>query len=132
MLSKLTNDAVSNFDGMRWSELAEHAFKFVKAMYNPAGPYFYTGTLGDQQTVNTAPIPEDVNSWSYLAFLKKAYKGTIDWDLANLVTTDTASSPHSSLTGSRSITGLVFDTARFAAAAANTIPMRCGWRARDT
>ncbi len=122
MLSKLTDNAVSNFDGMRWTELAKHAFDFVKAMYNPAGPYFYTGTLGDQQTINTYPIPEDVNTWSYMAFLKNAYKGTIDWDLANLVTTDTPSSPHSDLTGSETIQGLVFDTASLVAAAANTDP----------
>ena len=122
MLSKLTGDANSNFQAMTWSELAQHAFEFVLAMYNPAGPYFYTGTLGDQQTINTSPIPEDVNTWSYLAFLQKAYSGTIDWALANLETTDTATSPHSSLTGSETIHGLVFDTASLVAAAAGTDP----------
>ena len=122
MLSELTDNANSTFEAMTWSELAQHAFEFVLKMYNPAGPYFYTGTLGDQQTINTSPIPEDVNTWSYLAFLKKAYSGTIDWALAHLETTDTPSSPHSSLTGSQRIHGLVFDTASLAAAAAGTDP----------
>ena len=122
MLKELTNDDVSNFDGMRWSELAEHALRFVKAMYNPDGPYFYTGTTGDGQTISTTPIPEDVNTWSYLALLKNKYRGTIDWALRNLEVTDTPASPHSSLTGSQTIHGLVFDTASFAAAYPNTDP----------
>ena len=98
---------------MTWSELAQHALDFVKAMFNPAGPFFYTGTNSDQQTINKYPIPEDVNTWSYLAFLDNAYKGTIDWALANLEATDTPSSLNSDLTGSETIHGLVFDTASF-------------------
>ena len=121
MLSQLTGGAASA-SGMTWSALATHALKFVMAMFNPDGPYFYTGTLDDQQTINPSPIPEDVNTWSYLAFLNNTYRGTIDWALANLETTDTASSPHSSLTGSETIRGLVFDTASLVAAAANTDP----------
>lgn len=110
MLVELTGDG-SAVNGMTWSALAEHALVFVAAMYNPAGPYFYTGTLGDQVTINPYPIPEDCQTWSYLATLKASWSGTIDWALANLQTTDTASAPHSSLTGSETITGLVFDTA---------------------
>jgi hypothetical protein len=122
MLAELTRDGFSSFEAMRWSELADHALRFVKAMFNPAGPYFYTGTLGDQQTINPYPIPEDVNTWSYLALLNNAYRGTIDWALAHLETTDTSSSPHSSLTGSETIHGLVFDTASLVAAAPHTDP----------
>jgi hypothetical protein len=80
-------------------------------MYNSTGGYFYTGTLGDQITINPSPIPEDCQTWSYLALLDNNFKQTIDWALANLQTTDTAASPHSSLTGSEKITGMVFDTA---------------------
>ncbi len=122
MLSQLTGNAASNFNGMTWSALAQHALGFVKAMFNPKGPFFYTGTTGDQQTINTYPIPEDVNTWSYLALLNNTYRGTIDWALANLQTTDTPTSPNSSLTGTETIRGLVFDTASFAAAAAKTDP----------
>ncbi len=110
MLAELTeNGAASN--SMPWAQLAGHALTFVKAMFNSGGGYFYTGTLGDQVTVNTSPIPEDVQTWSYLALLNNAYKQSIDWALGNLQTTDTASAPHSSLTGSQTISGLVFDTA---------------------
>ncbi len=110
MLARLTGNGNAS-NGMGWSALAQHALSFVKATYNPAGPYFYTGTLGDQVTINTTPIPEDCQTWSYMALLQAASAGTIDWALANLQTTDTASAPHSSLTGSESIHGLVFDTA---------------------
>ncbi len=111
MLSQLTEDAKSASINMTWSELAHHARKFVHAMYNPDGPYFYTGTLGDQITINTSPIPEDVQTWSYMALLNNAHKLTIDWAVRHLQATDTASAPHSSLTGTQSIRGLVFDTA---------------------
>ena len=110
MLSRLTQDANAG-NGMAWSALAEHAGVFVVATFHAAGPYFYTGTLGDQVTLNTTPIPEDCQTWSYMAALNSVSQRTIDWALANLQTTDTASAPHSSLTGSETVHGLVFDTA---------------------
>ncbi len=110
MLAEITHNGVAA-NGSSWKSLARHALDFVLAMYNPAGGYFYTGTLGDQITVNPSPIPEDCQTWSYLALLNNRYANTIDWALANLQTTDTAASPHSSLTGSEKITGMVFDTA---------------------
>ncbi len=118
MLAELTRGGYSA-SGMSWSELAQHALKFVLAMFNPAGPFFWTGTLGDQQSINYYPVPEDTQTWSYLAMLNNRYRGTIDWALAHLQTTDTPSSPHSSLTGNESIHGLVFDTASLAP----TIPL---------
>lgn len=113
MLDTLTHHGKAA-NGMSWSSLAQHALSFVIAMYNPTGGYVYTGTLGDQITINTYPIPEDCQTWSYLAMLNNHYKGTIDWALANLKSTDTASEPNSSLTGDQKITGMVFDTASFA------------------
>ena len=113
MLAALTHGGKAD-NGASWASLAQHALAFVIAMYNPAGGYFYTGTLGDQITINTYPIPEDCQTWSYLALLDNQYKHTIDWALANLQTTDTASAPNSSLTGNQKITGLNFDTASFA------------------
>lgn len=110
MLSKLTQDG-NAANGMSWSSLAIHAAQFVLAMFNASGPYFYTGTLGDQVTINTTPLPEDVQTWSYLAGLQDSTKGTIDWALTNLQTTDTASAPHSSLTGDQAVRGLVFSSA---------------------
>ena len=110
MLSTLTNGG-SSASGMTWAALAQHALSFVIAMFNAAGPYFYTGTLGDQQTINPQPIPEDVQTWSFLALLNNTYRATVDWALNNLETTDTAASPNSKLTGTQSIHGLVFDSA---------------------
>jgi hypothetical protein len=110
MLEKLTQDGAAS-NGTPWKNLAAHALSFVIAMYDATGGYFYTGTLGDQITINPYPIPEDCQTWSYLALLDNRYKQTIDWAIANLQTTDTASSRDSSLTGNESFTGMVFDTA---------------------
>jgi hypothetical protein len=113
MLAELTHGGNAS-NGASWASLAQHALAFVHAMYNPAGGYFYTGTLGDQVSINPSPIPEDCQTWSYLSLLDNHYKQTIDWALANLQSTDTASAPNSSLTGSQKITGMVFDTASLA------------------
>jgi hypothetical protein len=107
MLDTLTDHGHAD-NGMTWAALAQHAFQFVFAMFNPQGPFFYTGTLPDQITINPSPIPEDCQTWSYLAFLDARSRGTIDWALANLQTTDTASSPNSNLTGSQTVSGLTF------------------------
>jgi hypothetical protein len=113
MLDELTHHGAAN-NGTSWKDLAAHALSFVTAMYNAAGGYFFTGTLGDQITVNPTPIPEDCQTWSYLALLNNRFKHTIDWAIANLQTTDTAASLNSKLTGSESFTGMVFDTASLA------------------
>ncbi len=110
MLAQLTHNGKAG-NGASWTSLAQHALSFILAMYNASGGYFYTGTLGDQITINPTPVPEDCQTWSYLALLDNRYKQTIDWAIANLQTTDTASSPNSSLTGDQKITGMVFDTA---------------------
>jgi hypothetical protein len=110
MLDELTRHGKAQ-NGASWSSLAQHALSFVLAMYNTTDGFFYTGTLADQITINTEPIPEDCQTWSYLALLDNRFKGTIDWALANLQTTDTPSARNSNLTGSEKITGMVYDTA---------------------
>ena len=115
MLETLT-DGGNAANGKTWKQLAHHALVFLKAMYYTSGPYFYTGTLGDQVTINPSPIPEDCQTWSYMALLGSGIdlpdrKHTIDWALNNLETTDTASAPDSSITGTEKFSGLVFDTA---------------------
>jgi hypothetical protein len=107
MLDTLTDHGHAD-NGTTWAALAQHAFQFVFAMFNPQGPFFYTGTLPDQITINPSPIPEDCQTWSYLAFLDARSRATIDWAVANLQTTDTASSPNSNLTGSQTVSGLTF------------------------
>jgi hypothetical protein len=121
MLAELTHNGKAN-NGSSWTSLAQHALSFVIAMYNATGGYFYTGTLGDQITINPSPIPEDCQTWSYLALLDNRYKRTIDWAIANLQTTDTASSLNSSLTGNQKITGMVFDTASLTTVTPNCDP----------
>ena len=113
MLASLTHNGKAS-NGAHWSALAQHALSFVLAMFNSNGGFFWTGTLGDQITINTFPIPEDCQTWSYLALLDNRFKGTIDWALANLQPTDTSSATNSSLTGSETITGMDFDTASLA------------------
>ncbi len=110
MLVKLTNFGHAA-NGKTWTSLAEHARKFVAAMYNRVDGYFFTGTNGDQVSINYYPVPEDVQTWSYLALLEDRFAGTIDWALKHLQTTDTAASPRTSLAGSETFTGMVFDSA---------------------
>ena len=110
MLNKLTNYGRAT-NGMTWTALAQHALSFVLAMYNAADGYFFTGTNADQVSINYYPVPEDVQTWSYMATLNNTHAGTIDWALKNLQAVDTAAAPQSSLTGVQTFTGMVFDSA---------------------
>jgi hypothetical protein len=110
MLDGLTEGGSAN-SGMTWATLAGHARTFLTAMYNAKGPFFWTGTQPNGVDINYYPVPEDCQTWSYLALLDANLGRTIDWATANLETTDTASAQHSSLTGTQQIHGLVFDTA---------------------
>ena len=110
MLEQLTYHGKAA-NGSSWQSLAEHALNFIFSMYNSTDGYFFTGTLGDQISINYYPVPEDVQTWSYLALRDNKYKQTIDWALANLKTTDTAGSTDSSLTGTETFTGLAYDSA---------------------
>ncbi len=116
MLATLTKGGKSNANGMTWSSLAQHALSFVQAMFNSTGGFFYTGTLGDQITINKYPIPEDVQTWSYLAMQNNAYGVSLDWVKTNLVTIDTPSSPFGALKGlgNLRVEGETFDTASLA------------------
>ncbi len=122
MLSKLTEDANAN-NGMAWSALAQHAASFVAAMYNSSsgqvsgggsyyyfGPFYYTGTLGDQVTINPSPVPEDCQTWSFLAGLGAQTSASIDFVPRALFTQDTAFGSHTSLTGNQEVFGVRFGT----------------------
>lgn len=115
MLSELTNNG-SAANGSSWSSLARHALTFVQAMFEPNGGFFYTGTNADQITIAKGIVPEDVQTWSYLAMQSKTYGVSLDWVKTNLVTIDTPSSPYSSLKGLGNIRieGETFDTASLA------------------
>ncbi|HEY0566460.1 MAG TPA: hypothetical protein VGC88_12795 [Terriglobales bacterium] len=101
MLARLTGDA-------SWTANAQHARTFVEAMWNPAGGFFWTGTDGGGITIFTGVIPEDVQTWSFLALLDPDFAASIDWVKTNLASTDTPQSIHSTLTGNVRIRGVSY------------------------
>jgi hypothetical protein len=106
MLAKLTGDG-------SWLGQAEHARTFVNALFDSAdGGFFFTGTAPDGVTVNPNlsqdNIPEDVQTWSFLATLDETHAQSIDWAKTNLATTDTAQTIHSRLKGNERVAGVSF------------------------
>jgi hypothetical protein len=81
MLASLTGNTV-------WTTRAQHALNFVEAMWNSSNGFFWTGTGTDGITINQSFIPEDCQSWSYLALKNSAYGSSIDWAYTNLAATD--------------------------------------------
>ncbi|PFG34943.1 hypothetical protein [Sanguibacter antarcticus] len=69
-----------------WAAHAETARVFVRSMWQ--GDHFHVGTVNDGITPNVSPIFEDVQTWTYLALREPAYATSLDYTLANLVTTD--------------------------------------------
>jgi hypothetical protein len=80
MLAQLTGNA-------NWQTEANYAKAFVEAMFDAPSGHFWTGT-SDPTHIFYNNSPEDVNSWSYLAFQDPAYAVTLDWVKTNLATTD--------------------------------------------
>jgi hypothetical protein len=115
MLASLTHGGLAS-NGSSWSSLAQHALVFVEAMFNSTGGFFYTGTDSDQITIATGNIPEDVQTWSYLALLNKTYGVSIDWVKTNLATLDTPSCPLSALKANICVQGETYATASLASA----------------
>jgi hypothetical protein len=104
MLGQQTGDS-------SWASQALNAGTFVRAMFNAGSDFFWTGTLGDGATINTNPIPEDVNAWSFLALQDEALAGSVDWAKTNLAVTDTPQSFNNSLAGGKvRISGITFTT----------------------
>ena len=92
-----------------WLSRADHAGAFVQAVWNPDGRYFWTGS-DDGATINKAPLqlPEDTQTWSYLAAHAGQYADSIDWAAGNLATTDTPLRVNSVLTGNTAVSGVAF------------------------
>lgn len=67
-----------------WSADAAWARGFVSSMWDPTTGSFSVGTLDNGVTLNTSEQPEDVNSWSYLAFDDPDYASSLNWDVDNL------------------------------------------------
>jgi hypothetical protein len=68
----------------QWSTNAAWAEQFVASMWDGAGGRFYVGTGNDGITPNKSFKPEDVNSWSYLAFESSKWAAAPSWDVENL------------------------------------------------
>ncbi|WP_052069081.1 hypothetical protein [Streptacidiphilus albus] len=70
-----------------WTSAATHAETFVHAMWDADAKKFWVGTDESGVTLNKGFLPEDVNTWSYLAFKDPTYAASIDWDITNLAVT---------------------------------------------
>jgi hypothetical protein len=101
LLRQLTGDA-------SWSSQADHARTFVDAMFDPVRGLFFTGTTGDGATISPDNLPEDVQTWSFLATFDKSHARSLEWVKTNLATTDTPQTIHSSLTDNQRIVGVSF------------------------
>jgi len=81
MLAQLSGDN-------SWLDGAAHARAFVEAMFDTPSGHFWTGT-SDPTHIFFNNSPEDVQTWSYLAFQDPNFAVTLDWVKTNLATTDT-------------------------------------------
>ena len=82
MLHQLTKDR-------KWHHARKHARKFVKSMWDEKEGRFHIGTESDGVTINRDEyVPEDVQSWGYLALRSDRYRQALDWNIANLEVTD--------------------------------------------
>ncbi|KAA0238485.1 MAG: hypothetical protein EDM74_06700 [Armatimonadetes bacterium] len=64
-----------------WNTRADHAKRFVLAMWDAEEDKFWTGTGDDGVTVNTDVIPLDIQSWAILALRDESdpYWGALDY-----------------------------------------------------
>jgi hypothetical protein len=116
VLAKITHDS-------QWREQADHARAFVEAMWQPKGGFFYTGT-NDGSTVNTSPVPQDVQTWSWMALRDRRFATSIDWAANNLATTDSIAAAHSQLPAGVSLTGVTFSSSSLTSTASyNGLPV---------
>jgi hypothetical protein len=76
-----------------WLNGAAHARAFVEAMFDQPSGHFWTGT-SDPTNIFFNNSPEDVQTWSYLAFQDPNFAISLDWVKTNLATTDTTFAFH--------------------------------------
>ena len=81
MLARLTSNS-------SWLDGAQHAKAFVEAMFDAPSGHFWTGT-SDPTHIFFNNSPEDVQTWSFLAFQDPNFAVSLDWVKTNLATTDT-------------------------------------------
>ncbi|MDK1344555.1 Tat pathway signal sequence domain protein [Streptomyces sp. 378] len=104
-LARLTGERV-------WWERRARAEAFVQRMWEPSGGFFYTGT-NDGVTVNRSPIPEDTQTWTYLALGSRArgHARSLDWAAAELAVRDHSGRPNSTVPVGQSYEGVTFSSA---------------------
>ncbi|MFC1716235.1 PKD domain-containing protein [Candidatus Poribacteria bacterium] len=69
-------------DEPKWLERAQHALRFLEAMWSDQAGHFWIGTEPDGQTIWTVPEiqPMDVNAWGVMALgIPEIYGRGIDW-----------------------------------------------------
>jgi hypothetical protein len=71
-----------------WNTRAQWARRFAVSMYDPTKHLFWTGTATDGRTVNKDLLPEDTQSWSYLALRDNTLSASIEYDIAHLAAND--------------------------------------------
>ncbi|MFF6887961.1 hypothetical protein ACFY9F_32765 [Streptomyces sp. NPDC012421] len=71
-----------------WSDRAAVATRFLDALWDGDAGAFWTGTGTDGTTVNRSPVPEDPQSWSYLATRDARHARSLDWALDHLAAED--------------------------------------------
>jgi hypothetical protein len=84
-----------------WAARARWAKRFVAAMWDAGAGRFYVGTLDDGVTPNKPFKPEDVNSWSYLAFADPRWAAAPSWDVTHLAVSEGGFSGVSFCSGDR-------------------------------
>jgi hypothetical protein len=69
-----------------WSNRADHAKQFVKAMWDPVEKKFWTGTSDDGITINPDVIPLDAQAWANLALREETmpYLEALDYAESHL------------------------------------------------
>lgn len=97
-----------------WRGRRAHAEAFVTGMWEPAGGFFYTGT-NNGTDINKFPIPEDTQTWAYLALRSRRYERALDWELTNLAVLDTPERKNSTLTAGQRFDGVTFSSASLVA-----------------
>jgi len=62
----------------KWKNGAEHALRFVKAMWNEQEGHFWTGTGADGVTINKDSVPVDIQAWAVMAIGPEYARG-LQW-----------------------------------------------------
>ncbi|MEV4561031.1 Tat pathway signal sequence domain protein [Kitasatospora sp. NPDC049285] len=81
MLGTLSGDAT-------WTARSQTALGFVASMRDAATGKLWTGTNPDGVSTNYYPVPEDVQTWAYLATGSTQYSTAVDWAATSLAASD--------------------------------------------